>query len=87
LDNRRWPNVRSPFRGCVAEAEFVLPRATWEKGIDQSPAKVVPAAPYETATFRGEAAIDCKAPIRADPRSSRFTTVVAEDLFVAGCER
>jgi len=70
--------------GGVAESEFVLPRATWEKGVDKSLAKAVPAPPYETATFRGEASIHCKAPMKADPKSSRFTSVVAEDLFVAG---
>ena len=70
--------------GGVAESEFVLPRATWEKGVDKSLAKAGQAPPYETATFRGEASIHCESPMKADPKSSRFTSVVAEDLFVAG---
>jgi hypothetical protein len=38
----------------------------------------------EELPFRAPVALDCEAPVKAAPGGSRFTSVAAEDSFVAG---
>jgi hypothetical protein len=74
----------APVSGGAAEFEVVVPEAAWERGYDTAPKAAALKVPFKTAAFRAQVALDCQAPVKANPGSWRFNSVAAEDAFVAG---
>jgi len=66
------------------DAEIVVPFESWKRHLDEKPRSVATSLPVRTAVFRALVVVDCAAPTKASLAEWRYTSVAAEDSFVAG---
>jgi hypothetical protein len=74
----------APVAGGAVDFDLVVPEAAWERGYDSPPKPAALKLPFKTAAFRAQVAVNCEAPEKVRPDRWRFSSVAADETFVAG---